>query len=123
MSLPASLPTGVQPVLNGTAVTLNSPVNIADFNTANPYGEYVNATSVLFPPGATYGDGVRIGYGLLTGGATPDFGIGCFAARCWQARQAKKSTNVGTGAMDIWRLLMEQNLNVAAVVAAAGADQ
>jgi hypothetical protein len=113
---PAPLPSAVQPSLNGAPVTLNSPVNITDFGPA--YGEFAAAAALFFKDGAAYAEGVTVGYGLLTGGATPDFAIGCFAVRCHAARVAAKvPAGAGNGAEDVWRLLMENGLDVAAVIA------
>jgi hypothetical protein len=118
---PAPLPSTSRPVLNGNPMLLASPVNIPDFST-DIYAEYINAVTALTSGQVdqSYGRGVAVGYGLLTGGATPDFAIGCFAARCLAARTPKKSATLGTGAMDIFRLLTQYNLDVAAVVALAG---
>ena len=120
MPSPAPLSSPVRPTLltdTGREV-LYSAVDITDFG--NAYGEFVAATDLLFSS-QTYGEGIRVGYALLTGGAAPDFGLGCFAVRCYNARIAQKqAVGAGQGAMDVWRLLMENNYDVAAVVARIG---
>jgi len=119
MPSPAPLSSPVRPTLLNDAgrETLYSAVDITDFG-SSAYGEFAAAAALLFQNPASYGEGIRVGYSLLTGGASPDFGIGCFAVRCDTARKtAGQTPDAGHGAMDVWRLLMENNYDVAAVVA------
>lgn len=120
MNQPAPIPSGSQPVLNGaTPTSLNSPVNITDFG--NAYGEFSSALGLFVKDPANYGEGIAVGYSILTGGAAVDFGIACFARRCHDVRVSGKfPVDAGHGAEDIWRLLQENNMDVAAVIARVG---
>ena len=118
MSNVPTLPTAAQPVLVASSVTtpvnVTSPVQIPSLG--GQYTEYLNGLLAL---DTDYGRGVREGYALLTGGMEADVAIGCFAARCWAARQAQapKTLDFGHGAEDVYRLLVENNLDVLAVIA------
>lgn len=106
-----------------TPVLLASPVVVTDFNTSplvptggNPYGEYIAAVQALAPWNATWGDGVRIGYGILTS-APLEGAIACYASRALATRVQKKLVIAyAQGAIDVWTLLVGANGNIAAAL-------
>jgi hypothetical protein len=118
-AIPASLISLFTVGSNASPAKIASPVTVTDFTTSplvpsggNPWGECLAAVTALAPASPTYGDGVRLAYQVLTS-APAEGSIGCFAARALATRQAKKLTIAfAQGAMDVYRLIMEQNGNI-----------
>lgn len=110
----------VGPVSNNAyPVVAQSPLPIKNPD-ANPYVDYVAAWQVMKAPLSDYLAGFCAGYALLTGGASPDVAVAKAAGLIQAARIAHGSAAYGDGTMDVWRLFVENPLDVDAVIARVG---
>jgi len=101
---------GAQPY----SVVSQSPLAVFEPH-ANPFDDYVTAWQTLRTP-SDYVAGFVAGYALLSGGSTPDVAVAKAASVIAAARIAHGSANYDTGAMDVWRVFVENPLDVQKVI-------
>lgn len=113
------LPKSTQPTVQQSGGAI-SPFAVTSYRALPPdYGVYANAIGLMNTPQSDYVRGALAGYRGLTSYSGEDWTLLDAIGQLQTARiKNKKSVSFGDGGIDMWRLLVEMNGDIAKVIAA-----